>query len=159
MTQERSNLLPACGFILALAVICALAFNLLMPQGIGILPPEMKNPLWQWVSPQEAAKLYDQGVLFVDARDPGKYKLAHIKGAVNLYPEELEGVFKLLKRKFVDAGMVVVHGRKFSTFPAAIVAQNLRQKGLKKVLVVKGDLEELKAAGLPLRLPRRRASR
>ena len=92
-TGGISSSFPACGFILLAAMAGAFLFNALMPQGIGFLPTEIKNPLWQPAPLDQAKALYDQRVLFVDARDPGKYKLGHVRGAVNLPPDEYKLIY------------------------------------------------------------------
>ncbi len=137
--------------ILILALGGAVAFNTLMPQGMGLLPPEISHPLWQPASLRVALKLHEQGAQFVDARDPGVYKQAHVRGAVNLYPQELELIYPLLKEQLEQARQVVVYGRSRSRFPAATVAQFLRRQGLERVWVFTGDLERWQRAGGPVR--------
>ena len=143
--------------ILILALGGAVVFNTFMPQGIGLLPPEVSHPLWQPASLRVALKLHEQGALFVDARDPGVYKLAHIRGAVNLYPQELKLIYPLLREQLERSPQVVVYGRSRSRFPAASVAQFLRRQGLERVWVFEGDLDQWEKARGPVR-SRRRAS-
>ena len=144
--------------ILILALGGAVAFNTLMPQGIGLLPPEVSRPLWQPASLRMALKLHEQGAQFVDARDPGVYKLEHVRGAVNLYPQELELIYPLLRDQLKQASQVVVYGRSRSRFPAATVAQFLRRQGLERVWVFEGDLGQWQKAGGPVRSRRRSPS-
>lgn len=142
--------------ILLLAMGAGLLFNHFMPQGIGFLPPETADPLWAPASVRVGLTLHGQGALFVDARDPGSYKQAHIRGAVNLNSQEWDMLYPLLKEQIMAAGQVVVYGRSRSRFPAAGVAQRLRRQGVERVWVVQGSLEDWERAGGPVRRSRRR---
>ena len=146
----------ACMFIFMAAALGAFLFNLLMPQGIGFLPREMNNPLWRLATLAEAKELYDRSALFVDARDPGKYKLGHVRGAVNLPPEEYKFFYKLLSGQIKAAKQIVVYGRSLSRFPAADVAQRLRLAGMNQVWVMETGWSEWRMAGYPVREPRQR---
>ncbi len=152
--SERLTLARAL-VVLLLAAAGALCFNALMPQGIAWLPPEITRPDWRPVDLARAKELYRQGALFVDARDPGDYKLAHLRRAVNLYPEEWGVMFPLLKSTVMAAPTVVVYGKGRSRFPAAWVGQRLRQAGHPRVLVLAAGVEALESAGLPIRKRRR----
>ncbi len=142
--------------ILLLAALSGLLFNVLMPQGIGWLPPEVSHPRWQEVSLSRARALWEQGALFVDARDPGLYQVARVKGAVNIYPAEMGLLLRLLQAKLKKAPALVVYGRSFSRFPAATVAQELKRRGFGQVLVMKAPFREWRLAGYPTTEPRRR---
>lgn len=141
--------------MIIIAVAAGLAFNLLTPQGIGWLPSYMAQPQWQAVDLAQAAKLQKEGAVLVDARDPGDYKSARAAGAVNLYPEEIKLLWPLLEPTLRGAPAVVVYGRYLSRWPAAQVAQFLREQGLPKVYVMQGGLTEWQAAGLAVMSPRR----
>ncbi len=143
--------------ILLAAAALGLAFNLVMPQGIGWLPPWLSAPRWQPVSLQQAADMHQKGVLFVDARDPGDYKSARVRGAVSLYPAELKLLYPLLKKTLAAAPAVVVYGTYTSRFPAAEVGQFLKDQGLGKVYVLGEPFMAWRAASLPVKAPRRRA--
>lgn len=155
-TPRIPSLPLACGLILAAAVLLAAAFNLVMPQGIGWLPPWISQPRWQPVDLAEAVRLQKRGALLVDARDPAEYKTARVRGAVNLYPSELGLLWPLLKDTVAQAPAVVVYGRGRSRYPAAEVGQFLAQQGLGPVYVLQQDFAAWRAAGLPVRAPRRR---
>lgn len=141
--------------ILLASGACALLFNAAMPQGVAWLPPELTAPQWTAVDLAGAKALYRQGALFVDARDPGRYKLAHLRRAVNLSPHEWDTLFPLLKPTLMAAPEVVVYGKGRSQFPAAWVGQRLRREGRPKVLVLAAGLDDLASAGLPVRKRRR----
>lgn len=136
--------------IFFLAGLSALVFNLVMPQGIGFLPPGIKDPLWREVGLAEARAMWDQGALFVDARDPGPYKLARVKGAVSIYPQQLEMLARLLHKKLAAAPALVVYGKTRSRYMAATVAQYLIKKGMKKVVVMERNFDQWLLAGYPV---------
>jgi rhodanese-related sulfurtransferase len=142
---------------LVAAAVLGLAFNLLMPQGIGLLPPWLAAPRWQPLGLAQAAELHNKGALFVDARDPGDYKTARVRGAVSLYPSELKLLYPLLQKTLAAAPALVVYGQSTSRNPAAEVGQFLRAQGLEKVYVLSEPFWAWRAASLPLRVPRRKA--
>jgi rhodanese-related sulfurtransferase len=144
-----------CITVLALALACGLMFNLVTPQGIGLIPAELKRPLWRSADLKQGWKLYQEGALFFDARDPGDYKMGQIKKAINLAPEEWERMWPMFKKVALSAETVVVYGNYFSRRPAEIVANRLRRVGLETVYVLEAGLEEWVKAGHPVRMPRR----
>lgn len=159
--SSRSGLRGLAGrmaVMLSLAGVLGLAFNLAAPQGIGRLPESMARPLWREVTAVRAAELARGGALLVDARDPGVYKQDRLRGAVNLYPDELSIIWPLLKDTLRTAPAVVVYGRSVSRWPAADIGQFLRRQGLDTVYVTGAGLEDLTAAGLPAARARRRPS-
>lgn len=143
--------------IVVIAAAAGFVFNMLAPQGLGLLPPEVADPLWQPATLRQAADLRGQGAMFVDARDPGDYKQVHIRGAVNLNREEWSKLYPLLEEVLRGAPTLVVYGRTRSRNPAAWVAQRLRQRGFADVRVMEASLEQWNEAGLPVRAKRRRA--
>ena len=152
----RNSLKMQCWFILALALVLGLVFNLVMPQGIGWLPPELKDPLYETIDMQQAKKLYESGASFVDARDAGDYKLGHLRKALNLPPEEWQRMWPFFAKTVKAAPAVVVYGAYQSRIPAAKVAQLLKSDGLAKVYLLAVGLDELEEAGYPVRSPRKK---
>ena len=146
-----------CLMILAAAGICGLLFNLTAPQGVGLSPEAVTNPLWDRIELPQAQSLHQSGALFVDARDVDHYQVARIRGAVSLSPAEWDILYPLLRSTLSDASAVVVYGRTLSRFPAAVTAQKLKREGLRNVHVVSEPIEALRDAGLPISEPRRRS--
>jgi rhodanese-related sulfurtransferase len=144
-------MLKRCFYLLLIAMSAGTLFNLAAPQGIGFLPPEITNSLWEPVHIQRAADLWKQKAAFVDAREPGEYQRSQIRGAVNLYPSELHLLYPLLEKFLRQKETILVYGKSFSRFPAATIAQFLKQKGYGKVLVMEATFEDWKKAGLPVR--------
>ena len=139
------------------AATCGWLFNAFMPQGIGLMPAYLAHPLWQPVSLARAADLWQEGALFLDARDPGQYKRGHIRRAMNLSPPEREFLYPLLEPSLRKAKVIVVYGRSRSRFPAARIAQFLRQQGFREVWVLEARYSDWRAAGHPVRQPNRSA--
>ncbi len=159
-TPERPaySALKAAGVVLLLAMLCGLAFNLLMPQGIGWLPPGVVNPLWQAATPAQALALAQQGALLVDARDAGSYAQGRVRGALKLPADEIKLIWPLLEATLRPAPAVVVYGASFSRFPAAQVGQFLREQGLDRVYVARACLDTMREAGFAIQEPRRKAA-
>jgi 3-mercaptopyruvate sulfurtransferase SseA len=145
-----------CLGILLVAVAAGVIFNLTMPQGVGWLPREISQPLWRPVDMQEAYRLYQYGARFVDARDPGDYLHARVRGAISLPPEEFERYYPLLKDLLASSEVIVVYGKTFSRFPAARIAQRLAEMGHAKVVAADLCLGKWEQAGFPLKQPRGR---
>ncbi|BEQ16653.1 rhodanese-like domain-containing protein [Desulfoferula mesophila] len=153
---QSSHILLSCMIMLLVAAVAGLAFNLLTPQGIGWTPSYLDRPQYSAVGLAQAVGLQKEGAMLVDARDPNDYKLARAAGAVNLYPEEFALLWPLLESTLRQAPAVVVYGRYFSRWPAAQVAQLLAERGLTKVYVLPGGLEDCEKAGLPVKTYRRK---
>jgi rhodanese-related sulfurtransferase len=156
------NLLPAikremkpCGLILAVAVVLGGLFNLVMPQGVGWLPPEVASPLWQRLPAAEALALVKDGALLLDAREAGDYAQARVRGALKLPSGEIAKLYPLMRPIIAEAPAVVVYGQSTSRFPAASVAQHLRREGYLRVYVAEGCLDSLEKAGFAIQRPRR----
>ena len=152
-----SALIKSCFKIFIFATAMALLFNLLMPQGIGYLPEEVRHPLWQPADAAQAMQQVKAGALIIDARPASDYNASRIRGAVKMPTEDLEDMYALLADSIRLAPAAVVYGRSFSRFPAATVGQFLCQQGLSKVYVTEASLEELGKAGFAIQEPRRRA--
>lgn len=146
-----------CLLVLAAAVAGGFVFNLLMPQGIGWLPPEIASPRYALAGLEKVKELHAAGALFVDARDAGSYAQARLRGAVKLPAEELAQIFPLLRPTLEAAPALVVYGRSLSRFPAAKVGQFLVEQGFKEVWVSEYCLDSLQEAGLAVQQRRKAA--
>jgi len=138
------------------AAVLGWLFNAAMPQGIGVMPRYVAHPLWLAADVDQTRQLWQEGALLVDARDPGEYKRGHVRGAINLYPEEWELMLPLLEPQLQQASRLLVYGRSTSRFPAAWVGQKLRQMGMGRVWVSEEGMERLEMMGLPMRRPAKR---
>lgn len=146
-----------CLAIFLAAVAGGLAFNLVMPQGIGWRPPEVASPRYALAGLDKVKELQAQGALFVDARDAGSYAQARLRGAVKLPADEIAQIFPLLKPLLEAAPALVVYGKSLSRFPAAKVGQFLVEQGFAEVWVSEYCLDSLQEAGLPVQQRRKAA--
>jgi rhodanese-related sulfurtransferase len=141
------------------ALVCAalggLLFNWLMPQGVGLVPPEVRSPLWQTIAPTEAKELREQGAIFLDARDAGDYGQARLRGALKLPAGEIDKLYRFMEPSLRQAPALVVYGQSLSRFPAATLAQYLRGQGYEKVYVLEGCLDTLRGQGFDIQEPKR----
>ncbi|MFH1058527.1 MAG: rhodanese-like domain-containing protein [Pseudomonadota bacterium] len=147
--------LKPCGLILAAALALGWLFNLVMPQGVGWVPPEVANPLWRRLPAAEVQTLVRAGALLLDAREAGDYAKARVRGALKLPADEIAKLYPLMQPLIAKAPAVVVYGQSTSRFPAATVAQHLRSQGFIRVYVVEGCLDTLEKAGFAIQRPRR----
>ena len=152
MSTPRRNpsLLRACLTILVCAGLGGFLFNWLMPQGIGFVPPEVAKPLWQSIAPQQAKELREQGAVFLDAREAGDYGKARLRGALKLPAGEIDKLYRFLEPSLRQAPALVVYGQSLSRFPAATLAQYLREQGFAQVFVLEGCLETLRGQGFDI---------
>ncbi len=151
------SLIKSCVQIIVFAAVVALSFNIIMPQGVGMLPEEVSEPLWLSADASQVAQHVKAGALIIDARPAGDYNASRLRGAIKMPVEELNAMYPLLADTIKQAPAVVIYGRSFSRFPAATVGQFLCRQGLSKVYVTEARLPELQKAGLPVQEPRRSA--
>lgn len=147
--------LKPCGLILAGAMVLGWLFNLVMPQGLGFVPPEIARPLWLKVPAAKAMELVRGGALLLDAREAGDYAKTRVRGALKLPAGEIAKLYPLMRPLVAKAPAVVVYGQSTSRFPAATVAQHLRREGYPNVYVVEGCMETLEQSGFAIQRPRR----
>jgi rhodanese-related sulfurtransferase len=150
-------ILKPCLIIVIFASAMAVGYNLLMPNGLPFLPPEISRPLWQEIDSQEALQEMKAGAALIDARPAGDFNVKRVRGAIKLPVQNLDSLYGLLQNSLRKAPAVIIYGRTFSTFPAATVGQYLRERGFEKVYVIQAGLDELQKAGFPMQAPKRRA--
>lgn len=102
--------------IFVTAVIVAIIVNALRPAGIpfyGYDPalPTKKQPVY--ISEITLSAAYDlylkNKVIFVDARDPFSFEEAHIAGAINIYPDEVNIRAPELKKIMSPDSIIVTY--------------------------------------------------
>ena len=143
--------------IIIVAAILALAYNLFMPNGLGYLPEEVSNPLWQEIDASQANQHVKAGAILIDARPAGDFNASRVRGALKMPVEDLQAMYALLADSIKEAPAVVVYGRSFSRFPAATIGQFLVQHGIIRVYVTEASLADLQKAGFSIQEPRRSA--
>jgi len=108
---------------------------------------ESNSPVLVAISIEQAKKLFDDDVLFIDARDEGYYSLGHIDGAMkNAFLMEL--IFSIEERQNKAMPLVVYCGDP-GCGDSEDLAYNLQDSGFTKLYVFKGGWVEWSAAGYP----------
>jgi len=94
---------------------------------------------------QEAqSQLAENDLLLVDVRPPKEYEQGHIKGAMNIPPENIDSALEALP---LDKTIVAYCRGPYCTYSHKMV-ETLRQKGVNALRLEEG-FPEWKAAGLP----------
>jgi rhodanese-related sulfurtransferase len=103
------------------------------------------------VSLKQAEEAYARSeALFVDARDPDLYELAHIPGAVNLPVSSFDLVFPELKQRLLEARLVITYCDGASCDASVELTEMLLFAGLSNVEIFTGGMQQWEAAGQPL---------
>ncbi len=128
----RSNSIPWIGEELAVAETVDLESN---------------EPILTAISLAQAKSFYDDGILFLDARDEGYYNQGHIQGAMkNAFLMEL--IFNIESLQSKETPLVVYCGDP-GCGDSEDLAYNLKDSGFTKLYVFKGGWVEWSAAGYP----------
>ena len=99
------------------------------------------------ISLEQAKNLFEQDILFVDARDEGYYDAGHIQGALkNAFLMEL--IFNIEKQQNKSDALVVYCGDP-GCGDSEDLAYNLQDSGFTKIYVFKGGWLEWSNAGYP----------
>jgi len=108
---------------------------------------ESDAPILAVISIDQAKDFFDNGVLFIDARDEGYYEAGHIKGAMrNGFLMEL--VFNIEEKQSKNDPLVVYCGDP-GCGDSEDLAYDLKDSGFTKLYVFKGGWLEWSAAGYP----------
>lgn len=150
ISRRKPSLWRACLAMLVMAAVGGFLFNWLMPQGVGFIPPEVRDPLWRTIAPAQAKELREHGAVFLDAREAGDYGKARLRGALKLPAGEIDKLYRFLEPTLKQAPALVVYGQSLSRFPAAYLAQHLKRQGYEKVYVLEGCLDTLRGQGFDI---------
>lgn len=98
----------------------------------------------------QAKEFYDHHeAVFIDARDGGAYRQAHIDGALSLPVGELDRRLADVSRSIPLAMSVVVYCNGFGCHDSNTVAERLAGAGYTSVFVYEGGFPEWQNAGYP----------
>jgi len=169
MKNLRQTVLTAV-LLVALAAVAALAVNFARPDGIPIFPAKSdadlekalaadSNPLTATEIPPEftdlalAKRLFDEGAVFADAREPEQFFAGHIRAARHLYYEEAEErvmeVFGDLAPK--PQTLLVTYCDGADCNSSQMLARVLREvAGFENVHAFIGGWDAWRAAGYPI---------
>jgi|GEM_PF-498497 len=108
--------------------------------------PESTEP--KAINLEQAVKLYEAGILFIDAREPEDYKNAHIKNSINLPMDHFDEYKSILDT--LDKNQPIVTYCAGTDCDLSIVLGNvLFDSGFKRIFVFFGGWNEWVEAGLP----------
>lgn len=149
--------------IVLLALAAAGLSNTFSSRGIPWFPEEVKvegsakprlvlsssAAAINYIQLKEAEAKFDQGVTFVDAREPEEYRGGHVKGAVNIPGGEApEAIQSVLEAQSPDHEIVVYcDGEECGS--STLLAGKLQRLGFNKVYVFFGGWTVWRTAGLP----------
>ena len=103
------------------------------------------------VSLKQAKEAFANGeALFVDARDPDFYELAHIPGAVNLPVRDFDSVFPKLQKRLLEAARVITYCDGANCDMSVELTELLIFEGLNQVEIFTGGIEQWEATGQPM---------
>lgn len=145
------------------AAVLAFTVNALSPKGIalvgdwntkdGVVTAKAKNDVVirdrEIVVPQ-AKILFDQGVLFVDARSTDLYAAGHIKGAVSLPAEAFWDKIGAFKKEHPDSQLIVAYCSGRECTDSHDLAENLNNTGYPNVKVFVDGYPAWESEGLPV---------
>jgi len=150
--------------VLALfALVMAFAVNALSPRGIallgqwdvkkGVISARAKGDAVdasREIELPEAKALFDRGVLFVDARDPGQYAQGRIKRAVSLSVREFWEKIGDFEKEHPQETPLVVYCSGRECPDSHELAQDLLQTGYQDVKVFVDGFPLWESEGLPV---------
>ncbi len=140
-----------------IAAVIGLGYNLFRPVQLPLiakkmpiiyqLPIESSKSVVVAIGTEQAKFLYEDGTVFIDAREAEYYEEGHITGAWNI-GSPLELAFKLdsLQGK---TGSIVTYCGEDDCGSSEELAYTLKEMGFTKLYIYKGGWLEWQAAGLP----------
>ena len=155
--MELTRPLHQVAIFLALSCLIGFGSNLARNNSIPWLAQELvlaesidtnsNEPVLTAISLDQAKSFFDDGILFLDARDEGYYDAGHIKGAMrNLFLFEL--IFKIEEKQSKSDPLVVYCGDP-GCGDSEDLAYDLQGEGFNKLYVFKGGWLEWSAASYP----------
>ena len=144
-------------FLLFLSCIIGFSSNLFSSNSIPWIAPELTvveeidtstdEAVLVAISLEQAKTFFDDGVLFVDARDEGYYESGHIQGAMrkSFLPKL---IFNIEERQGKDVPLVVYCGDP-GCGDSEQLAYDLKDSGFTKLYVFKGGWVEWSGAAYP----------
>jgi rhodanese-related sulfurtransferase len=148
------RLICTAAVIVAVSALSAFALNAIRAESLPLIRPAAV-PVEEGGDPSalslaKAKQLYDEGVLFIDARSRQEFDQGHIEGAVLLYYAHADAEWEtaLSGHEDLDAPLVVYCSGEGCN-SSEIVADLLRKVGYSKVYLFHGGWPAWLAAGYP----------
>jgi len=155
--MRKSIFIEIC-IILCLAVISAMAVNILRPNGIPLKgsgrtdgPSDTPAAVDQSVSIEQSVVLYQKGdVLFVDSRSREEFDLGHVKGAVHLPKKSFDEKFGAFLTKWPPDTRIITYCSSRDCSIAEEIAEELGFAGFENVQVMVDGWDEWQKRKLPV---------
>lgn len=112
-----------------------------------IKEPELTEP--RAINLEQAYKLYNQNILFIDARESFDYKEAHIKNAINIPADHFDD-YKFMLDKINKDETVVTYCAGTDCDLSVVLSNIMFDMGYKKVYVFFGGWNEWTQANYPV---------
>lgn len=151
--------------LVLLAAVVSIIYNFISPNGIALVgawsskvvaggvlaPPSYTEgedaPV---ISLSEAMAAYNSGqAIFLDARKKEDYLAGHIKGALQLFMEEFDVEYPLVKDKLPKEALIITYCDGDECELSLHLARNLKAEGYDDVKIFFGGWKEWTQAGLP----------
>ncbi len=145
---ERKSLFVQSLILLFISIMVGLGVNSLRKNKLPLFYQASSHDLSIDIS--DAKRMFlKKEVLFIDARPKQFYEKVHIKGAINIPPEEMDSIEKMNLPK--DKTIIVYCERKCEL--SKELAMELYSLGFDKVYYLKGGIDAWIAKGLPVYRP------
>jgi rhodanese-related sulfurtransferase len=106
-----------------------------------------KEPLA--INLEQAHKLYETGIIFIDARDVSEYKTGHIRNSINLSVYDFDK-FKNVMTKIPKSQTIICYCGGSDCDLSKSLAEKLFSIGYRNSYIFIGGWEEWKSAGYPI---------
>ena len=153
-------------WLLFIAIVAALIYNLINPKGIhlvgawspkilegGVIAPPSYDQTVDApvVNLSEAMAAFNSGqAIFLDARKKGDYDAGHIKGALRCFLEEFDAEYPLVKDKLPKEALIITYCGGDECELSLFLARNLKIEGYTNVKIFFGGWEEWVEGKLPI---------
>ena len=153
-------------WIVFLAVVAALIYNSVRPNGISLIgawspkileggvvaPPSYDQTVdAPVVNLSEAMAAFNSGqAIFLDARKKADYAAGHIKGALRCFLEEYDVDFPLVRDRLPKEALIVTYCDGDESELSLFLARNMLQEGYTNVKIFFGGWKEWTDAKLPI---------
>src|SRR5574341_1126986 len=153
-------------WIVFLAIVVALIYNLLRPNGIAlmgawapqVLPSEVVAPPSYEsgkdvpvINLSEAMSAFNSGqAIFLDARKQADFEAGHIKGALRCFLEEFDAEYPLVKDKLPKEALIITYCGGDECELSLFLARNLKIEGYTNLKIFFGGWKEWTDAKLPI---------
>ncbi len=153
----KRSLLQAFGIIIVSGLV-GIGVNVFRADGIPLVERWQEKVLNEklvgglpTVSLERAKEAFANGeALFVDARDPDFYELAHIPGAMNLPVRDFDLVFPKLRERLFEAGRLITYCDGANCDMSVELTEKLLFQGLNHVEIFTGGMQQWEATGQPV---------